>query len=228
MEQQILKYPNHTIDNGILYRGTTTKRVINPDSEGVYKIRYKTEEFMHTLDELLRHDTPRKPKEQPKKKEDCSTIKGLCASYGIATSTYYKWLDRNYKGERGHSISKDKHTELLEQRKESIEATKGKMVKEICSRYDVKYSSYKSNIRTLGLIYGDLKKEDHEREVKDFRDRLFRKRQDSIPRMCRLLGIDYARYKGYLRKIGIMYSNLTKEGHETQLELYGRKIGKIK
>jgi len=47
------KYTNHIIENGIVYRGITTKRIIKPDKNGKYKIKYKGEETYHTLDELL-------------------------------------------------------------------------------------------------------------------------------------------------------------------------------
>ena len=229
MEQQILNYPNHLIDNGILYRGTTTKRVVKPNSEGVYKIRYKNEEYAYTMDELLMSRAPRREpqKKEPKKVKECSTIKDLVASYGIVTSTYYKWLDRNYEGDRV-KFTREKHVEMLDKRKECIEEAKGKMVKEICKKYDVKYKGYSSNIKTIGLVYAKLSKHDHEREVKAFRDRLFRKPQDSIPRTCRALGVDYDCYRGYLKSIGITYGSLTKEGHDIQLEVYAKKVGKLK
>jgi transposase len=49
----IKKYPNHMIENGILYRGTTTKRVVKPVN-GIYKIQYKNEVFYETLEQLKR------------------------------------------------------------------------------------------------------------------------------------------------------------------------------
>ena len=101
MEMQIQNYPNHMIEDGIVYRGTTTKRVVKPDPEGIYRIRYKQNDFYHTINELVT-GVPRKveAKKKEPRQNDRPTVKSLCKEYGIATSTYYKWLDRNYDGGR--------------------------------------------------------------------------------------------------------------------------------
>jgi len=46
-------YKNHTYENGVMTRGHTTKRVIKPNSKGIYKIRCKREIEYLTVDDIM-------------------------------------------------------------------------------------------------------------------------------------------------------------------------------
>ena len=188
----IVSYPNHIYINNTLYIGTQfTKKVVKPDSDGYYKIRYKREDHYHTLEELLsgkiapRMEKPKikpkpieKPKkepiEKPKKKSkgvfSLGELSDLCEELGVNSSGYKNYLYRQKISytqitEQGHRIK-------IEEFKNYLAGNRESSVQKLCREYDVHYYTYRQYMYSRGFKLSDIS--DHRKSIIEYRNYLFK------------------------------------------------------
>jgi hypothetical protein len=218
----IEKYTNHTIENGKIYRGTSTRRVIQPDSNGVYKIRFKQEDHYHTLEELLhpvQKDPPKKKYVSKKRNMVDGTFKALLIKYNTDRSVYTRWLSKNRQQEIS-DLTYEEHEVVLSDRRDAIDLKRATNIKELCDGLGVNYNGYRTHVRNQGLVYSELKPIDHRRYIDEYKTQLNVRKGVSVKSICDRYGVDYYKYKGKLVTLGLKYGDLTVEDHEFQIVLY--------
>ena len=173
-------YQNHYYENGTVFRGDQTRRVILPDADGVYKIQYQQKVFYHTLEELLgvkvaqtHIQLPGDRKKAPSPKLPYYPSK-VCDEYGVSITAFKGWMVRN-----GYNPSLllpgDEWRGLLDKRKEMIRETRYKTSHAICGRAGVNHNGYKSHLRMQGIFFSSMTPEKHEKEVLVYREKMISK-----------------------------------------------------
>ena len=94
-------YPNHDYTNGTLYRGLITKRIVKPDNNGFYAVRFMGAIHRLTEQEILTATVkkdliipPAIVKTNPVVSAKIN-VSSLRRPLGVKFSTYHKWAQNN-------------------------------------------------------------------------------------------------------------------------------------
>ena len=216
----MIKYQNLTYENNTLYQGTYTKRVIKPDSNGIYKVRHKGESKFHTLDEILHPEKfePKIEKPKPTIKETRkrhASISKLLAKHNTHPSSYRKWLLTNKGTGSFSAFTFEEHKAFLlgwlEVKRKKLEFS----VSGLCEEYETNFNSYKTHLFNNKIKTADLSEDGHRERIQLFMDSKGEYHQKSELRLlCESYDVEYKNYKGRLITRGIKFKETTIEEHE--------------
>lgn len=159
LKKNIPEFPNHFIYENELYRGQRQETKVFPDSRGVYKVKYKGETYLKTLNQLL--GIKDGDVNSGVDSNTRLTVNSLCRQNSTDPSTYRRWLENSGYGSLGdHTI--EEHAELIAKRKVEIEFRKKANLQQRCKDNNISYTGYKGFMHRNNLLTHQITPDGHD------------------------------------------------------------------
>ena len=225
----IKDYPNHTIENNILYRerGRGNRTIIKPNDKGVYKVRYRQEDHFLTLGQILNPESETElilknqsdQKRAKIEKEIFNKRLGeLCRQNSCSIVDYRVYINKNKNYASLEDFTLSQHKEILSSIGVKLERF---YVYELCKDAEVPYNSYKSYLRQKGFESGLMTKQEHLDVIAEYKEH--RKKKVNIAKACRDRGVTFDGFKCYLVRKSL-WSTLEPEEKVKYIDDYAQFI----